>query len=257
MTTSRQPNDESPSALQRSSTSSQFETRLLSNITRISTSPPPPTSFSHNSLYPLSSRASPLKYAPPPLHDAVIAGLGLGIYNSDLPSSNSCDNRSNGGSMILYRIADDPRTSYQKRLTATGNGNQVFLPPQFQHQSSAPLSHEGDSTLSLSFTPDTSFPLSAPSAIPAMRGLVPYLYDPSLDSSEPIDDEDRLHDPTLKDFTGEARMFSRRGTANMAVLLLLISACLCLFVFYPIWTFVRDRARNLSIDGNIRVNATG
>ena len=48
-----------------------------------------------------------------------------------------------------------------------------------------------------------------------MRGLVPDLYDPVLDSSQPIDDEDRLHDPTIKGFKGEAKLFSWRGAANI------------------------------------------
>jgi beta-glucan synthesis-associated protein KRE6 len=44
---------------------------------------------------------------------------------------------------------------------------------------------------------------------------------------------------------------------NVAVLLLLISGFLALFVFYPVSIFYRDSARNSLIDGNIRINATG
>ena len=221
------------------------ETRLLSpnpsspnvQVTQLSTlsgSTSPP-----NSSNPFS-RSN--KYSPR-LDDALIAGLGLGYHNSDLPLSNGGTSAS--GSMILYRLADLPRTSYQKRAAATPSSS--FL-PQFKHRS-------GDSTLSFPATLDSTSPLSTPSAL---RGLVPYLYDPSLDSSQPIDDEDRLHDPTIKgDFREEKQSFPWRGLTNMAVLLALISALLCLFIFYPVWTFVRDRARNLNIGENININGTG
>ncbi|KAF8810897.1 beta-glucan synthesis-associated, partial [Phlegmacium glaucopus] len=187
-----------------------------------------------------------------------MAGLGLGKNNSDLPPfNNSSGSNSTNGSMILYRLADDPRTAYQKRIIAgTTATNNLLPPPHFKYRHSVESS-AGDSILSLSFTADPNFALPNSSAIPpisSIRGLVPYLYDPSPDSSQPIDDEDRLHDPTIKP---EKNSFPWRGIGNISILLFLISASLCLFVFYPIWTFVRDRARNLSIDGNIRINATG
>lgn len=201
-----------------------------------STSPPP--NFS-------SSPSRPPKY-PPRVDDTLIASLGLGYHNTDLHSSNS--GAGANGSMILYRLTDDSRTSYQKNTSATGS-NSHLLPPQFKHRPSS-----GDSAISFTPTLDLTS-LSTPSAL---RGLVPYLYDPSLDSSQPIDDEDRLHDPSIKDnFPGGKHSFPWRGLTNMVVLLLLISALLCLFIFYPVWTFVRDRARNLNIGGNININGTG
>ena len=218
--------------------SSPNQVAQLSSLSESTTSPP---HFSNS-----FSRSGITAKCSPRLDDALIASLGLGYHNSDLHSSNSGGNAS--GSMILYRFTDDPRTSYQKRTAATGSSS--LLPPRFKHRSSS-----GDSTFSFTATLDSTSPLSTPSAL---RGLVPYLYDPSLDLSQPIDDEDRLHDPTIKDnFRGEKQSFPWRGLTNMAVLLVLISALLCLFVFYPVWTFVRDRARNLNIGENININGTG
>ena len=226
------------------------ETRLLSpnpsspnqvaqlSLSKSTTSPNFSNSFSRS--------GSTAKYSPR-LDDALIASLGLGYHNSDLHSSNIGGRAS--GSMILYRLTDDPRTSYQKR-TATTRSSPLHLPPRFKYRSSS-----GYSTFSFTGTLDSTHPLSTPSAL---RGLVPYFYDPSLDSSQPIDDEDRLHDPTIKDnFRGEKQSFPWRGLTNMAVLLVLISALLCLFILYPVWTFVRDRARNLNIGDNVNINGTG
>jgi hypothetical protein len=181
------------------------------------------------------------------LDDAVIAGLGLGHNNPDLPSSDS----SASGSMILYRLTDPflPRPHYQKRTTVIGSSSFLF-PSQFKHRSSF-----ADSTSTFTSSLDSRSPLTTPSAL---RGLVPYLYDPFLDSPHLTDDEDRLHDPTIKeDFRAEKRSFPWRGITNITVLLGLISALLCLFILYPVLTFVRDRARNLNIYGNTRINGTG
>lgn len=203
----------------------------------------PPSLSSQSSTPPLrptsySSSFSPPISKTPPLDDAVIAGLGLGHNNPDLPSSNG----KASGSMILYRLTSDPRKSYQSLVSEAGS-NSFLLPPYLKHRSSF-----ADSTLTLTNSKPTS----------ALRGLVPYLYDPSLDLSQPIDDEDRLHDPTIKeDFRSKKESFSWRGVSNLTVLLVLILVLLCLFIFYPVWTFVRDRARNLSIYGNTRINGTG
>ncbi|KDQ23527.1 glycoside hydrolase family 16 protein, partial [Pleurotus ostreatus PC15] len=105
------------------------------------------------------------------------------------------------------------------------------------------------------------------------RGLVPYAYDPASDELEPPDEEDMLHDPDDKAWSesdisllfsgggkrhpGLKRAFPWRGILNVAVLIILILALLCLFIFYPVLTFYQNSARNLKIDGNIRINATG
>ncbi|KAF4609533.1 hypothetical protein D9613_012256 [Agrocybe pediades] len=54
----------------------------------------------------------------------------------------------------------------------------------------------------------------------------------------------------------EKKHFPWRGVFNVGVLVLLILGLLCLFVFYPVLTFYRDKARNLAIQGNIRINGT-
>ncbi|KAG6838949.1 hypothetical protein C0991_007069, partial [Blastosporella zonata] len=51
--------------------------------------------------------------------------------------------------------------------------------------------------------------------------------------------------------------FPWRGIMNMLVLVLIILALLCLFVFYPVLTFHCNKARNARINGTIRINATG
>jgi len=94
------------------------------------------------------------------------------------------------------------------------------------------------------------------SAFPTVRGgLVPYEYDPALDEMDPVNEEDLLHDPAK----GKARKntFPWRGIGNVAVLLLLTSGLLALFVFYPVFIYFHNQQRNNLIDGNIRINATG
>ena len=216
--------------------SSPNQVAQLSSLSEESTTSP---NFSNS--FPRSGSSA--KYSPR-LDDTLTSRLGLGYHNTDLHSSNSGGIA--GGSMILYRLTDDPRTRYKKRALVTGRNS--LHPPQVKHQSSS----EG-STFSFTHTLDSTTPLSTPSAL---RGLVPYLYDPSIDSSLPVDDEDRLHDPSIKDNIRGGKL-SWRGLINMAVLLGLISALLCLFILYPVWTFVRDRARNISIGENININGTG
>lgn len=234
------------------------ETRLLSSnpfspkfqVTQQSTLPESTTS-PPNSSNPFSRSGGTAKYSPR-LDDALIAGLGLGHHNSDFHFPNSGSSASSAsGSMILYRLTDDPRTSHRKRTAATGSSSRL-LPPKDRPSSE-------DSTFSFTRILDSTSPLPSPLPTPsALRGLVPYLYDPSLDSSQPIDDEDRLHDPTFNaNFRGEKQPFPWRGLTNMTVLILLISALLCLFIFYPVWTFVRNRARDLNIGDNININGTG
>jgi hypothetical protein len=72
------------------------------------------------------------------------------------------------------------------------------------------------------------------------------------DDKEPPDEEGVLHDPE-----GQGKPSSALPWRNVGVLLVLISGFLCLFIFYPVLTFIRNNARNLAINGNIRINATG
>ncbi|KAF8152163.1 hypothetical protein B0H34DRAFT_107437 [Crassisporium funariophilum] len=140
-----------------------------------------------------------------------------------------------------------------------------LLPPSSRFNRDSVVSSSGSSILS--FDPDSKYPsgfatpngLIVPShAQGTMRGLLPYPYDPTFDDSEPMDDEDRLHDPLGKGgFRGERSSFPWRGVLNVGVLVGLILALLCLFVFYPVLSFYRDLKRNELIDANIRINGTG
>jgi beta-glucan synthesis-associated protein KRE6 len=137
--------------------------------------------------------------------------------------------------MILYKIA--------------GDENGVLVPPRISRNSV--LSTSGDSIVSLSLNSDSKYPSGITNH---QGGLVPYIYDPADDLNEPLDEEDLLHDPSNKEPTTGLAL---RGFLNVGVLVILTGGLLCLFVFYPVLSFLRDNARNLAIDGNININATG
>ncbi|KAJ3552544.1 hypothetical protein NM688_g4097 [Phlebia brevispora] len=144
-------------------------------------------------------------------------------------------NPSQRGSMVLYRLAVDD--------------DDLLLPPKTLQPRDSVASSSGDSIFSLSS--DSKYP----SGMAAARsGFVPYAYDPDLDTKEDGDDDDSFN-------SGEDDhpicSCSIRGFLNIGVLVILIAALLTLFVCYPVLTFYRNNARNLAIDGNIRVNATG
>ncbi|KAJ3494568.1 hypothetical protein NLJ89_g10781 [Agrocybe chaxingu] len=167
-----------------------------------------------------------------------MAGLGLGSNNSGLPHSIGPR-----GSMILYRLADDGKEARESLL----------MPPKlFQNNRDSIASSSGDSMISISS--DSKYP----SGMPTVRGLVPYAYDPILDENEAPDDEDLLHDPSRKGgMRGDKGAFPWRGIMNVGVIIILLLALLCLFIFYPVLSFYRDEAKNRAIEGNIRINGTG
>ncbi|KAF8066469.1 beta-glucan synthesis-associated protein-domain-containing protein [Lyophyllum atratum] len=189
----------------------------------------------------------------------------LGPPSSSFPSGTGLGMAGMGGghrgSMLLYRLASDDDTA------SSSHRDSHLLPPPPKFPGGAnrasTISSSGSSFISL----DSKYPLGAgaggggagsnrDSAFPTVpRGLVPYEYDPALDEMEPPDEEDFLHDPEAKGH--RKTRFPWRGLLNVAVLVGLIAALLCLFVFYPVLTFYRNAARNNKIDGNIRINATG
>lgn len=141
------------------------------------------------------------------------------------------------GSMVLYRLANEDEHG-------------ALLPPRMPNRDSV-ASSSGDSIFSLSS--DSKYPSGVTYG---QRGLVPYAYDPAVDDKEPPDEEDMLHDPSdVRD--EKSSIFALRGFLNVGVLLILILALIILFVFYPVLTYFRNHARNLAIDGNIRINGTG
>ncbi|KAG6825851.1 hypothetical protein H0H92_002186 [Tricholoma furcatifolium] len=208
-------------------------------------SPPSANPFSSSSR---SSRASHLDYAhvvhrePAPPPSSYTTGLGVTV-----PSMNR-------GSMLLYRLAspDDDVSHPPSSISSSRDSAHLLSPPKLGHRiRDSSLSTSAASFLSLSSAAgnrDSAFPTTN-------RVLVPYEYDPALDEMEPADEEDFLHDPAVHGH--RKTRFPWRGVLNVAMLLGLIGALLCLFVFYPVLTFYRNEARNAKIDGNIRINATG
>lgn len=82
-----------------------------------------------------------------------------------------------------------------------------------------------------------------------------YAYDPEDDLSGPADKEDVLHDPSGRDEGGRA--IGCRGVTNIAALVFLVLAMICLFVAYPVADFYSNNGRNQRITGNTRINSTG
>ncbi|RDB14975.1 putative beta-glucan synthesis-associated protein C23H3.11c [Hypsizygus marmoreus] len=184
-----------------------------------------------------------LANAPPSSFPSSPTGTGLGMAG-------------NRGSMVLYRLAsDDDHGTSGIPPSSNSRDSHLLPPPKF------PGGTNRDSTISSSGSSFISFDSKYPtsnrdSAFPtAPRGLVPYAYDPGLDELDPVDEEDMLHDPAAKG--RRPNQFPWRGIMNVTVLVSLILALLCLFVFYPVLTFYRNEAKNSRIDGNIRINSTG
>jgi hypothetical protein len=192
-----------------------------------------------------------------------MAALGLGAHNSGLPHSFPLS-PAGRGSMVLYRLADEG-----KEIDGLPPPNMRFLGSDSSNRASVISS--SSSFVSLA---DSKYPTGT-GTVSSIRGLIPYAYDPSGDENEPMDEEDLLHDPrayaaykaegtaqskggsTIPPGKRHSHSFPWRGIANVTVLVTLILALLCLFIFYPVMTFYRDEKRNNAIDGNIRVNGTG
>lgn len=146
-------------------------------------------------------------------------------------------NSTQRGSMVLYRLAADD--------------NDLLLPPKtLQQQRDSVASSSGDSIFSLSS--DSKYPSGV---VGTRAGFVPYAYDPDLDMKDEGDEDDLLHEGDNPERW--ICFCSLRGLLNIGVLVILIGALLALFVCYPVVSFYHNNARNLAIDGNIRINATG
>lgn len=137
--------------------------------------------------------------------------------------------------------------------------------------SPAPLSPNLGPHAALVTAPSSSSTISG--TVP--RGLIPYVYDPAAESQLPDDDEDILHDPKAspekvkklyapggllynngkgKKSTG---IWTLRGFSNIGFVVFLVAAMVALFLVYPVINSFMNKARQATIDGNIRVNATG
>lgn len=104
----------------------------------------------------------------------------------------------------------------------------------------------------MSLSSDSKYPVGLASE----HGLVAYAYDPSLDEREPLDEEDKLHDPESKTAKVDGPM-SFRGFKNFGMLAILTLALLGLFVAYPVFDFYHESGVNALIVGNTRINSTG
>ena len=125
---------------------------------------------------------------------------------------------SNRTSMILYRLAGE-------------DGQRVLSPTGLNRQSI--LSNSGESVFTVSY--DSKYPSGAHTP----HKLVPYPFDPSLHINTPEDD-DALHDPSDNTPLERSSGIAIRGFINVGVLVLLILALLCLFIFYPVWHYSQD-----------------
>lgn len=234
----REPQYTSPQTPQ----TSTFESPLLPPDAREPQSPIRPTSrsFSANNfvsspLNPNSGMTNAIRSRP--------ASRGSTYFNriaseesQALASQFSTMTAGNRGSMVLYRLASD---------------DDPLLPPKVLHNRDSVASSSGDSIFSLSS--DSKYPSGVVAG--PQRGFVPYAYDPDLDMKEGADDDDYLHKP---DYGEDKRaLWSWRGILNISVLVILILALLTLFICYPVVSFLANNARNLAIDGNIRINGTG
>ncbi|KAJ6515518.1 beta-glucan synthesis-associated [Mycena sanguinolenta] len=150
------------------------------------------------------------------------------------------------GSMILYRLADDDsdQLAPPRALGASNRSSVASL--------ASIASESGDSKY--------------PSGMPSPRGLVAYAYDPASDELDGPDEEDWLHDPSVKGKDGyqvAGRKFRHRGSfpwrgvANVGVLIIVTLALLALFISYPVVSAIRGSPADDLAESNILVNKTG
>ena len=185
-----------------------------------------------------------------------MAALGLGAHNTSGLRHPFPLSPAGRGSMMLYRLTDE------------GKENDGLLPPTTSRFVGSETSNHTSTMSSYgSSLADSKYPGSA---IPSVRGLIPYAYDPSGDENEPMD-EDLLHSPrayaaykagglakskdgsTIPPGKRHSHSFPWRGIANVSVLVSLMLGLLCQFIFYPVMTFYRDVKRNNVIQGNVRL----
>lgn len=150
-----------------------------------------------------------------------------------------------GGNMLLYRLASDANT--------WDDEPPLPRPTGFRNR----FSTGSDSGFSMhSANSESKYPQET--FTPAGKGaFLAYAYDPSQDQNSPLDADDILHDPSIADKRKHGGLLNLRGFANVFVLTALVFGIVCLFTLYPIITFFRNNDRNLAIDNNVQVNASG
>ncbi|KAH9006339.1 beta-glucan synthesis-associated [Lactarius hatsudake] len=187
------------------------------------------SAFVSSPLNPNSPATSPYGFSRP--RPASRGSIHLSrIASEESQALGSQFSSSQRGSMILYRLAavDD---------------HGVLLPPHSlsPNQRDSFVSTSGESIWSLSS--DSKYP----SGPPTMRGgLVPYVYDPSVDDQAATDEEDLLHEPDSID--KPSSLLAARGILNVGVLILLVVSLLALFIAYPVITYVNGNSHNIFLD---------
>jgi hypothetical protein len=150
-------------------------------------------------------------------------------------------------SMILYHLAsDDSKEKEPTPSLATHESHLLLPPPKFGGNNNRDSIVSSSGSSFMSFDADAKYALShCDSAFPAPRGLVAYAYDPALDELGPMDEGD-IHDPSAKVKQTQC-YFPWRGVLNITILPALTLGFLFLFVFYPVFLFYQNEARNQRI----------
>ncbi|KAF8886597.1 beta-glucan synthesis-associated protein-domain-containing protein [Gymnopilus junonius] len=181
--------------------------------------------------------------------------------------------------MVLYRLADDRPASNSLRPSALSSRDPLLLPPKIPGGGKGNrASFASSSGESINSVAESKYPATVGTGtMSSVRGLIPYAYDPAVDENEPLDEEDLLHDPNphahlsskYRGIVGSSEKpgrggkgggsggFGWRGVFNIGMLILLVLGMMTLFVFYPVFSFYRERRFNAAVEGNIRINGTG
>ncbi|GLB41258.1 putative glycoside hydrolase family 16 protein [Lyophyllum shimeji] len=236
-----------PSTRLISTGSTSFVSSPLNPTPSSSGGPPQVTNPFACSRYRSGSRASPLgdtlhAYSHGNAHhrngnglETVSSGTGFGTPGP-----------SRGGPMLLYRLASDEDVLSLRSSSARDSNSHPLQ--------KIPKGASIPSSISSCISRDSRYPSHSSLPIRA-GGLVPYEYDPAPDLSDPPDEEDFLHDPSVEGPRPSGIPW--RGVLNVTVLGGLLMALLVLFVCYPILTFYSNEGRMSLIDGNIHINGSG
>lgn len=131
-----------------------------------------------------------------------------------------------GGSMLLYRLASP---------------NEILRPPTTQRLSQFSLGSQAESVISV----DSKYPTLA------LRGLVPYAFDPDPDEEDEEEDLMLYGSDSKSSFT-----WSWRGFFNVGTIVFVLVAVLFVLIFYPILSYVRNKDLYQFMQQNAPVNST-
>ncbi|KAL0572857.1 hypothetical protein V5O48_009106 [Marasmius crinis-equi] len=180
------------------------------------------------------------------------------------PSSSSSISKQSGAPMVLYRLAgNEPGSNRSSTMSESPSMiNEDNKYPSFRHASepSSPSSSRQRLPHAALFS-NTPSSTHAPLSQNPPRGLVPYEYDPRVDSML-NEEDDVLHDPKytkeqFKKAVKPSSTFSTRGFKNIGMLVVLVAAILGVFLVYPVVRNYQDDAWRKTVADNIHVNATG